>query len=216
MKQDFDFYFDCILGFFIMYPDLINEFKKELKKMKVVGTVEFDGKACVKRKRLCFPVSFYGADFVMAMMQKTIKQFERDSGIYSIDVLEDFLIDIDVENVTPFLVELFKHCNFEEFFCEIDEKTISKFIRYFYKWHSHQVLEQFINDVYKKSSSNYAFCESIAYPLSKLGVFQLKEMKKRVDFYITYREDEEAHRLNIQQKKEAYEATKKGVKKNEY
>ena len=31
MKQDVDFYFDCILGFFIMYPDLMNEFLKELK-----------------------------------------------------------------------------------------------------------------------------------------------------------------------------------------
>ena len=33
MKEYEDFYFDCILGFFILCPDLMNVFLKELKNV---------------------------------------------------------------------------------------------------------------------------------------------------------------------------------------
>lgn len=186
--------------------------------MKSVGTVSYYSKPEIQGDRFRFMVSFYGASFVMSMMKQAIKSFEEEGSVCFSDIEKDCFVDIGVENISSFLNDLFEHCDMDEFIENLRPDLSDKLHKSFNSFYDESLFQEAILHFYHSFANNPLsgdFFEFYVYPLSKLGSDNLKKFREELDEWIVIRQDEEARRLNIQQKKEAYEATKKKDLKND-
>lgn len=168
--------------------------------MEVVGTIDCFGKARLKDERLSFPVTFYGASFLVSMMKKTIKHYEEKSSLDFSDIDHDGFIDIGVENISSFFNELILHCDFVEIFDYMSDKARDKFIKAFNDYHDESRFQEAIVHFYNlfKNDSRFGdFFEFYTYSLSKLDIDSLRKLRDDFDGWVNYREKELSRKTKI-------------------